>query len=253
MPVIVIFGHSHALAVKNALKHWNSSKVEFEIPVSGTKEFPGRLIYKHGKQKVRPSPIVTSIINRYSKQTYSEDTWLVSMAHGNYYNQFGMFAENRIFDFVFDELPQLGLEPGADYLPYNSVKAALENSMTPLKSYVPAMAKSYFGKRFIIVGPPPPVGDDELVAKRIQTGQENLRVTPKAVRLKLWYLQNKIAKSYCDNAGIHYFNGAVDGTFDKDGFLLDEQVKDCVHGNHIYGQKLLESLQNYVLNIKANK
>ena len=252
MTKVVIYGHSHVWSVRRALGSFEQEKVSFEVPICGTKEFPGDLLYKNEKEQVRLNPVITSVINRYSGSAEEASTWLVSMAQGNYYNQFGMLAEHDIFDFVSEELPSVGLVSDAVYIPYGAVKSAMESRMATFFKYLQVMAKSSFGNRFIVVGPPPPIKEDFLIEQTLEGEEKNILISPRSVRLKLWYLQNNLARSYCRQLDVSYINGGLEGSQDNEGYLLDEYVKDSVHANHFYSKKLLERLERYVLNLKED-
>lgn len=246
MSKVVIFGHSHVLSIRRALKDWSESEVNFEIALCGTKEFVGGLMYlnKHGNQKL--SPLISSVLNRYAGKKEEKHTWFVSMAQGNYYNQLGMLAEERTFDFVLNGMSDLPLDTTATFLPVDAIKDALKEKMADFPAYLASMAKSAFGKRFIVVGPPPPNRDDNLVAELIEEEQD-LVVNPYTVRLKLWRVQNELIQHYCEQKNVHFFRGDIEKTCDIDGFLLPEYVKDSVHANHLYGKRLLKELERYVL------
>lgn len=248
MTRIIVYGHSHVWSVRRALRSWQDPDLDFEVPVCGTKELTGQLVYQDHKGADRLNPILAALINRYSGGDDEAETWFVSMVQGNYYNQLGMFVEGSLFDFVLKGHAEYPLAPGAVVLPVEAVREALSARMTGLKSYLPLMARSPFGSRLLVIGTPPPPASDELLAKTLEEqAQEDLLVSPAFVRLKLWHLQNEIVQSYCDGNGVFYLRGDLPGTQSPEGFLLPKHVKDSVHANHFYSRKLLEGIQDYVL------
>ena len=253
---LVVFGHSHVWSVRRALAdHWAHSGVTAEVPVCGTKELPGPVMARStgpgGVEKPTLNPVIVALLNRVLASQGLAETWMISMVQGNFYNQIGMVAQDRAFDFVLDTHPDLPLTPGATLLPCDAVRLILTRQMAEFQSYAPILAKTALRDRMILVGPPPPPRSPDQIAALLAAGPkagaqaeadaapETVVITPAITRLKLWHMQNQIAQGYCVAAGLRYLRGDLPGTQDADGFILPAFTKDAVHANHIYSDQLL--------------
>lgn len=249
---LVVFGHSHVWSVRRALAdNWSHPGVTAEIVACGTKELPGPVIFAQASGKPALNPVITALINKAQASPAAATTWLVSMVQGNFYNQIGMIAQERLFDFVLDSDPGLPLTPGATVLPCAAVRAVLTAQMAEYRPYVQILGKTAFGPRMILVGPPPPpAGEAEilaLLAADTKAGTETAPITPALItpaltRLKLWHMQNQLAAAWCAAARVQYLPGDLPGTCDPQGFILPALIKDAVHANHQYSAILLHRL-----------
>lgn len=246
MTQALIFGHSHVWSVRRALSAgWSHPAVTASAPICGTKELPGPIVYGTGKD-ARLNPVVVAALYRIIGTPAQDDTWLVSMAQGNFYNSVGMLAQDRCFDFVLASHPALPVTPGATLLPSSALREVLAQPMDQLKSLAHILSRQPFQQRVILVGPPPPPRDEdgitELVGASSKAADETWLINPAWTRLKLWHLQNEIARDYCAASKVRYLSGNLPGVQDEDGFLRPNMVKDAVHANHLYSALLLDRI-----------
>lgn len=244
---MVVFGHSHVWSMRLACNRgWTHPDVSVEVPVCGTKELPGPLTFQTDNGKNRLNPIIMALMHKHAAGEDTAETWMICMVQGNYYNQVGMLVEGDLFDFILSSQPDLPLEQDAIVLPEAAVRDALKLQMASLNTALPALANSPFGTRTILVGPPPPMKGTAEIEKKLATMAEgstgNLFISPAAVRLKLWHLQNEIASGMCQSTSISYHKGGMHGTTDEDGYLKQGLVKDAPHANHKYASELLSAL-----------
>ncbi len=252
---LVVFGHSHVWSVRRAIAEgWSHPGVTAEVPVCGTKELPGPVIYLQPGTKPTLNPVIIALLNKAQARPTASGTWAVSMVQGNFFNQLGMVTSARHFDFVLDSHPDLPLTPGATILPCAAVRWVLAQQMAEFQAYAPILARTAFHDRMILVGPPPPPrGEQEiaaLLANDPKGATEAALITPAFTRLKLWHLQNQLAAGYCAAARLQYLAGdlasylagELSGVQDADGFILPDFIKDAVHANHTYAAILLHRL-----------
>jgi hypothetical protein len=161
---LMIFGHSHVWSVRRALGlGWQKDGVQVAVPICGTKEFPGPVIYELTDGRTALNPVLVAALNRVIDAGAHDQTWLVSMTQGNFFNQLGMVAEGGLFDFVLASRPDLLLTPGAVVLPAAALREMLTSWMVPVGQFLSILVKFPFGRRIIVVGPPPPPEDQAVI------------------------------------------------------------------------------------------
>lgn len=262
---LVVFGHSHVWSVRRAIAEgWSHPGVTAEVPVCGTKELPGPVIYLQPGTKPALNPVIIALLNKAQARPTASGTWAVSMVQGNFFNQLGMVTSARHFDFVLDSHPDLPLTPGATILPCAAVRRVLAQQMAEFQAYAPILARTAFHDRMILVGPPPPPRGEQEIAALLAADPKGTTqaalitpalitpalITPAFTRLKLWHLQNQLAAGYCAAARLQYLAGDLasylagdlSGVQDADGFILPDFIKDAVHANHTYAAILLHRL-----------
>lgn len=225
---VCVFGHSHVWSVRRVVDKPITQGFAFEAPLCGTQEMPGPLLYEDHGNKQHLTSVLTALLNRL---TPSPDLWLLSMVHGNYYNQIGMLTSGQTFDFTLPDEPDLPYDATATNLPYLAVKAAMEAQMVSLPTYLQRLKMTEFGSQTLIAGTCPPPRDSAYFKSMLEEKGLMAELAPAHVRLKLWKLQDAVYADMCHAKGMAYVSGAMPDTQDQEGFLLPEYIKDAVHAN----------------------
>jgi hypothetical protein len=156
----------------------------------------------------------------------------------------GLLSHPRRFDFVLPQAPSLPLDPRAEIIPVDAVRAVLLQQAEP---YLKMMrhVRSLTRRRLVHVEPPAPCGDEQRMRPNIPWPlfPGMLReIAPRPVRYKLWRLHSDIVAGFCADQDIA-FAGYPRASVDEDGFLLPEFFHDGIHANGKYGALLLRQMQ----------
>ncbi len=91
--------------------------------------------------------------------------------------------------------------------------------------------------------PPPPIKDNSrLRNERYEKAVKMYGVSQPWLRYKLWALQGRIFRAFCEKSDIDYVPTPREA-LDADGFLAEPYWGDFVHGNGRYGALVLEQLE----------
>jgi|APAra7269096613_1048513.scaffolds.fasta_scaffold01816_6 hypothetical protein len=248
---VIIFGHSHVWALRAAWKTGsftpNTDHFSLEIPLCGTKQFPGDLINYNARGAEQINAALLSVLNTHPPAG-ANDVYLASVCQGNAYNAVGLLLEGPAFDFVVPGYEALPLNDGADLVPFGAIKSLIQRQCIGLTALMHRLSKlGYAG--IMHFEAPPPIEDGDFVAEKLRQNNEinnsTAIVNDKYVRLKLWLTQTLIMQEICDAAGVRYVR-EVPATSNEAGFLADEYKKDAVHANFLYGVELLSCCERIV-------
>lgn len=179
---------------------------------------------------------------------------------GNQHQQFFLFAPSPLFDFVLASRPDLPLDESADLVPESMVREKFWPTVAILSAMIGEIAKNS-ASRAIVLGTPPPKGDDEkvrgflaaepgLVALAAKRGcsVDEVPLTPPLIRLKLWTVIQELMADIAREHGASFLPAPAEAQ-DETGFLRPEfWVADATHANLLYGQILLDQLLERVAN-----
>lgn len=161
---------------------------------------------------------------------------------GTEYNLLGIIEADRPFDFLFDPLDTVA--DGRAVMPRSLVSRALIDKMRTTLARM-ASVRSLFSVPFHYIAPPPPfrrLRDDAQLPTAFQSILER-GVSPPALRLKLYKLQNLVMRSECEQLDINFIPAPAAGQ-DGDGYLRDDcWDRDPTHGNARYGAFVIDEIR----------
>ena len=164
-----------------------------------------------------------------------------------------MVNHPRPFDFALRERPHLPLRPEAEIVPAGLVAAALARLMEGPANQLAALRRATT-LPILYIGSPPPVPDNDFVARQETVFAEpigKLGVAPPALRWKLWRLQSRLFAGLCAANGIDFLPPPPEA-LDALGFLRQEAWHaDCVHANHWYGEHVLRQIEARAQAVRA--
>jgi hypothetical protein len=169
-----------------------------------------------------------------------------SFIGGGAHHVFGLIVHrHRPYDFILPEKHDLPLADGTELVPYEVVHAALYAHSRPFFELMDEMKALTDGPMFHFDPPPPPF-EEHIAADELQGWlhfhDKNDVLAPAWFRYKLWYVNSKILRAHCKQAGI-VFVPAPPESIDKRGFLKEAYRGKPGHGNTDYGALVLRQMQ----------
>jgi len=168
---------------------------------------------------------------------------IFSMVGGNTHNVMGLVRHPRPFDFVLPGEPDLPLDPAAEILPYEAVKAVLERRAEPILRQIEALAVRYAG-RLSHVESPPPVTEAEILGapSNFKDQVQRYGVAPAMLRYRLWRLHTAVIRAFCQRFDVPFVTVPPE-SMDRSGFLLPSLTGNVTHGNAHYGVMVLARMK----------
>jgi hypothetical protein len=169
---------------------------------------------------------------------------IFSFIGGGAHSVVGLVAHPRRFDFVLPEAPSLPMDPQAEVIPVDAVRAMLLEQVRPylkLMDHVRSLAQH----RLLHIEPPPPCGDAQRMRPHIPwplfPGMLK-EIAPRSLRYKMWRLHSQIVAGHCEEHDMDFLAFPNEAA-DEEHFLLPEFFHDGIHANGRYGALLLRQMQ----------
>lgn len=180
------------------------------------------------------------------KATLDPDSHFVSMLGGNDHNALGLIEHPQRFDVLEPGEDAPEVEPGRELIPYDALRAMLEQRIDPYLRWLAALAPAFAGRKLHVCSPPP------VPSAHIRSFpgmfQSRLRhgVTPPRIRAKLHRMSSDIFATGCSGVGMDFLPPPGDAA-DADGFLKAPYWnEDPTHGNGHYGELLLKQIEEHL-------
>jgi len=238
----LLAGHSHAIALGLQIKAENETPVL--TPLTGFAASVFGLMGPFPRDQLYWDMLVDS----------AEGATVLLQWGGNDHLSKHLFSRGPPFDFYLASHPDCKVSRKATLIPESVVRENLNENYLGLPSFLQKL-KNVSGCRPIVLGTPPPKGDDAKLRRLIASEElfrrslENLKLspssiefTPRAIRRKLWLvtqdlLQEIAVAQRCE------FVPTPEEAMDEDGFLKYEYWKqDVTHANTNFGSLFLGKL-----------
>ncbi len=255
---IVIFGMSHANALKRALASYTARHegVSIHVALNGNAAYPGGLVVydQHGAPMI--TPLLQRAINQQMGRKDNPAVWVVSALGGNEANRLSLIKHPVAFDFIDPEAPETPVQTGASILPYDVTRdlmaEKLENVATAL-----GLIKSLNPVGIVQLGPIPPIRDDAAIkgllpprtieaARERGAADQEIEINPSAARLRMWKLEQAVTRTMCSELDLHFLEPS-NPLIGEDGMRDADSAADAIHGNDLWGAEMLAQIENYVV------
>ena len=247
MKKILIIGHSHVFALRRANKNMeidgaDSFEVDF-LEMQNSRYSPNIV----GPAPLELNPSLQSDLVEISKNT----DFVVSCARGGEHNILGLLRHPKPFDFFLSESPDRSIEREASLIPEGLVSDRLRMTTKMLRIYLHKLRELIPSKIPILqLESPPPIPSVNHIMKykgAYSERMDELGISPKNLRYKLWRVYGNLVSEYCNECGVQYIK-VPKLAQDSEGFLVEEAWNnDPTHGNEYYGKLALENLfNNYI-------
>lgn len=185
---------------------------------------------------------------------FEGDNLVLLSWQGNQHVAAFLLERGPSFDFLLSSHPDFDVDRGKLIVPEALIRNYFIESIAPLDDILKKLTA--FGQnKLVVLGTPPPKGDNEKLATRLNTeghfklwtqyyniDLSEVRLTPPNLRLKLWcviqdLLEETARKNFVD------FVPIPDSVKDEAGFLREEYWNhDVTHANRLFGSVILEDV-----------
>jgi hypothetical protein len=243
---IVLFGDSHIHAIQDALKSRRSENDNLAF------EARRLLKPKANAPRARSSPKAGTIGDTSFERFLSiaaslrGTDILVSVIGGNQHAVFGTIRHPVPFDFHSPEDPRV--EKGVSLIPYRMLYDQFLRGLGKGDGAMLAALRSATTAKVVHLFAPPPKHKNAFIELYHDThfaaeGIEHLGVSPPALRMKFWHLQNRVLREICGELDIEVIPPPPEAV-DPQGFLERScYAGDATHGNVKYGELVLADLE----------
>lgn len=234
-PAILVYGHSHTNAVREAvLKRQRKGR---PVPIT---------LFRFAKEKNGRTIGDISFENFLERiSSLRPDDVVVSMIGGNQHALISTMQHPRPFDFF---TPDAGAEQTekVEIIPYRAILGASGNTILKGSGRQLEQMQKATKARLVHVLPPPPKFDNAHIARRTkifaERGMAGSAISPPALRLKFWQLQARVLQKWCGKRGIEVIMPPAKAI--SDGFLRPEYwANDITHANARYGELVLRLVE----------
>ena len=241
---VVIIGHSHVGALKDALQLRQAQKnspqsAQYYVHDVWAKKTDYADSNLTGGIDFNPNvlSLIDSVVPTHTKRRY------VTMLGGNAHIILALGKHPRSLDFILPENPHLPIDKEAELVTFEYIKKILEPLMMPYVWQLIAFRQA-LGHSFICVDTPPPYGDDEYVSSHLGSYIQNPKnIVNRYVRYKFWRLHSLMLKNFCIHNDVEFMDVPSEST-DSEGFLRCEGYGvDATHANSWYGELILKKIE----------
>lgn len=186
--------------------------------------------------------------------TLDPDRHFVCMLGGNDHNAIGLIEHPQRFDFAEpggdtapDTAPDTGPGPDREPIPYDVMRAVLEQRIAPYRRWMAHLAPVFAGRKLHLCSPPP-IASVAHIRSFPGSFKGTLRrgVTPAPIRARLHRLNSDIYRTACAELGIAFLPPPA-AARDAAGFLKQTYWnRDPTHGNSHYGRLLLQQIEEHL-------
>ncbi|MCV7090829.1 hypothetical protein [Mycobacterium interjectum] len=181
---------------------------------------------------------------------------------GNQHVYHFMFLDKR-FDFALASHPGLVVEQGVELVPELQVREVFQPSMAHLEMVVTRMLDTG-GQRPIVLGTPPPKGDNEAIRRGMQVNAdvfakmasdlcldpEKAQLAPAYLRLKLWFLLQQMMRETAERLAVEFWPVSA-SAMTEEGYLRPEYWgEDATHANAAYGAFMLDEYEKRLVALR---
>ncbi len=235
---ITVVGTSHIAALRRALP---PDEDRYEI-VNLTQPRPGLSPDAAARWREAATGDIAAF-----RATLNLDSHFVSMLGGNDHNAIGLIEHPQRFDLLEPGGAPEEVDPKRELIPYDALRALLEQRLTPYLHWLAALAPAFAGRKLHLCSPPP-VPSAEHIRKfpGVSKGRLDRGVTPARIRAKLYDMSSDIFRTGCAELGIDFLPPPLRST-DAGGFLRPEYWNpDPTHANSDYGRLLLKQIEEHL-------
>jgi len=244
-----VFGDSHVHRIQGAVRR----RRKFNKPVTADVR---RLIKLKAGQPIGDTSledIMEMVAN------LGPDDVVVAVIGGNQHAIFSTIQHPQPFDLMVREDGDSEIREGAELIPYRTMYSLFASIVRQGNQKTLEALRSRTKARIVLLMAPPPKRDNRFIeqyhdSRFAAEGIASNGVSPPALRMKFWKMQNRILADICSRIGIELLEPPED-TSDPDGFLAKPfWGDDATHGNAEYGERVLQQIEarfSPVCNVEA--
>lgn len=247
MTKILVVGHSHTVAIRDAVTESPPEDADFSIVYFQdiTKNVANPFEQtEDGRERYNAAAIERAFAGR-GPDGYD---LVVSSVGGNVANILGLMEHPIPFDFDLPKEPTRPRIAGATRVTYAFIKAAVTQLSRRHLQHMAALRHSTTA-RIVHIETPPPNGDDAYVMTNLDkyfraNHADEAAIAPRWLRYKLWRVHSDLIRGTCRRLGIE-FVAAPAHAQDGEGFMIPRAYhKDATHGNVWYGGQVVDQIRS---------
>lgn len=240
---LVFGGHSHCHAICRAL---------ISSPEAGEQTDPRASGLAHGLAGLMG--VVPGVDMRGLLMAMAQQRDIALVWRGNQHNADFLLMPGAVLDLLPRNYPDRSVLPGAQIVPEAVVRAQFQRWADELDGMLRDLGRAP-GRRHVVIGTPPVLGDDDLVrrrmsrepffadqAKAVSVDLATIGIAPPSVRRKLWFV---VQEMMAETAAAHgaLFVPSPAAAQDASGLLrADMSGGDISHANERYGRLVIGEL-----------
>lgn len=231
-------GNSHLRAIENAGRDY-TSRLDNTI----------RFFQLRGESNIRMQYISERIITEIKDFFPPRNpNYLVTLFKGNEHNVLGLVKHPRPFDFILHSHPELNLEAQGEIICESLIESFFTERMLPALN-LSVKLRHEINAQIVVLQPPPPLQPEDVLRfpGKFKERLSHNGVSPTHLRVKLWLKQSEIARQFCRENDLIFFEAPAPA-LNRQGCLVTEAVGegDPTHTNSYYGSLVLDGLDSYV-------
>ena len=196
------------------------------------------LALKNESGELQVAPGFIKLIQSIGTEPAGEKDALFVFMTGEEHYHLGKMEHEPPVDFYLPSHPELNIAPERQVIPLSVIE-------TQLRAYLENAFKAFEAIRRLqpyleiinVICPPPILSGEATKSATIQAQD--------IVRLKYYLLYSKIMRETLTSLNIASIL-PPESAIDENSFLLSEYVKDNVHGNHLYGEKVIDQIKQFI-------
>jgi hypothetical protein len=174
-----------------------------------------------------------------------------------------MFLE-RPFDFALASHPEMVVDRSVELVSERQVREHFQPHMSyHLENDVLTRMLATGGQRPVVLGTPPPKGDEEAIRRAMQSESffatlasdlgldpDKVPLAPPYFRLKLWFLVQQMMRETADRLEVEFWPVSA-STMTEEGYLRPEYWgMDVTHANAAYGALMLDEYEKRLVALR---
>lgn len=255
---IIVFGMSHANALKRALGSFvtEDPRVRITVPLNGNAAFSGGLVVYDAAGEAMITPLLRRAVDQQKMRKDKPSVWVVSAMGGNEANRLSLFSHPEPFDFIDPAYPDDPPVPDATILPFSLIRTVMKQKLEWVRTAL-GLVKKLGVAGVVQLGPIPPMRHAAEIEGRLATQtikaakargatDADLTIGPKQARQRMWRLEASVTREICERLDV-CFLPPENALIGADGMRGADSAEDAIHGNEAWGVQVLRKIEQFVV------
>jgi hypothetical protein len=230
---LIFVGHSHIGAISKGAAA--SGKKIIAVPL------------REQLKKLSRNALLAELGDKVAKAVQENAAEVVfCLIGGGMHAVLGLVQHPDRFDFVLPDRADLPFDAHSTLVPFDVMENLMARKLRKHTHLLNQLAQS-IPARLVQLEAPPPIKDGTYLLEGgfgYEVAIKTYGISQPWLRYKLWVLQSRLYRRYCERLGITYLPNPRE-VLDDEGFLARPFWGDFVHANEQYGALLLDKLEKF--------